>query len=74
MPGRAGGVRTAVAVGTGVSVGAKVAVGWLSWATAVSTAAVRMRLVSGVAAAGAHPARSAVNRLRLKRRCVVRNP
>ena len=77
MPGKAGGVRGAVAVGIGVSAGTGVSVGWLFWlicATAVSKAAVSATFVSGVAAAGWHEARNAVNRLRLRKRCAVRNP
>ena len=73
MPGRAGGVRTAVAVGgRDVSVAAGVAVGALICAKAVSIAAVIA--VSGVGAAGAHEASSAVNRLRTRNRCVILNP
>ena len=67
-------MRGTVAVGMGVSVKTGVAVGALSCASAVPKAAVSARLVSGVAAAGWHEARNAVNRLRVKKRCVIRNP
>ena len=75
VSGSAGGVRTVVATGRGVSVGTDVPVGW-SCANAVWKACVSAALISGVGADGAagwHAARSMIRSKKRGVRCESRS-